>query len=313
MTDRTEKTADTPRPPIRRAAATGLITLGLFGGAFLVWGALAPMDSAAVAPGTVGIDTNRKTVQHLEGGIVSDIKVREGQSVAKGQVLVTLDTTKARSQIRLLDAQIASRRDQLKFLKQEIDDTDGLLKKGLATKPRLLALLRKRVELQGEIRQFTAERDAARDVVRRAVVRAPLAGRVVGLKIHTAQGVIRAGDPILSIVPKDERLVVEARVDPNDIDVVKPGLTARVRLTPYNARSTRPIDGRIVWVSADSMTDEKTGAGYYLARVEVQGRAGGNLYPGMPAEVMIVTGTRSFLGYLTAPIRRSLRRAFKEE
>lgn len=306
------------RPPIRRQVVLGLGTLLLFVGGFLAWGALAPIESAAVATGSVGVDTNRKTVQHLEGGIVREIRVREGQSVRKGQVLIVLDDTKTQAKIRLIKAQIAANRDQLELLRQEIDDTEMLLKKGLARKPRLLALLRKRVELQGEILQHTAELEAARDVVRRSTVVAPLDGRVVGLKVHTSEGVIGPGDAILSLVPARERLVIEARLKPNDIDVVKPGLDARIRLTPYNARSTQAIDGKVVWVSADRLNDNRTGEGYYLARIEVADptKAGTNrlvLYPGMPAEVMIVTGKRSFLDYLAAPILRSMNRAFREQ
>lgn len=306
------------RPPTRRLALLGLALLVALVGAVVAWGTLAPLESAAVAPGTVGVDTNRKTIQHLEGGIVREIRVREGQTVRKGQVLVVLDDTRDQAKIRLAEAQIAATRDQLELLRQEIEDTQHLFRKGLARKPRLLALLRKRVELKGQMLQHGAELHAARDVVRRSKVRAPQDGRVVGLKAHTAGGVIRAGDPILSLVPSEERLVVEARVDPNDIDVVKPGLAARVRLTPYNARSTHAVDGKVVWVSADRMTDDRTGGSYYLARVEVADETAGNpdrlaLYPGMPAEVMIVTGRHSFLGYLVAPVLRSMNRAFREQ
>ena len=95
------------------------------------------------------------------------------------------------------------------------------------------------------------------------------------------------------------------------------GLPARVRLTPFNRRSMAPIEGRVVSVSADRMTEERTGRHYYLARVELgkdpaEVLDGAWLYPGMPAEVMIVTGTRTALDYLLRPITRSLNRAFRE-
>ena len=152
----------------------------------------------------------------------------------------------------------------------------------------------------------------------RVKIIAPLDGTVVGLQIHTPGGVISPGEALLDIVPSGDRLVIEAKIDPTDIDVVHPGLPAHVRLTPFNTRSTRPIEGRIASVSADRLSDERTGESYYLARVELKGNPanaldGASLYPGMPAEVMIVTGARTALDYFLKPITRSLNRAFRED
>ena len=143
-------------------------------------------------------------------------------------------------------------------------------------------------------------------------------GTIVGLQVHTPGGVIAPGEPLMDIVPSGERLVIEARVDPNDIDVVEAGLPARVLLTAFNLRSLAPIEGRVVWVSADRLIDERTGQAYYLARIElVEDPAevldGASLYPGMQADVMIVTGERTALEYLIRPISRSFDRAFRED
>lgn len=96
----------------------------------------------------------------------------------------------------------------------------------ITTQSRLLALKRRRAELEGERVERLAQLKAARDVVERSKIRAPIAGTVVNLKVHTTGGVVRPGDPLLSIVPKDEPLVIEAQVDPNDIDVIHKDLSA---------------------------------------------------------------------------------------
>lgn len=306
------------RPPARSAIVFGLSVMALFFGAFAVWGGTAPLDSAAIAPGSVRLDTNRKTVQHLEGGIVRRIDVREGARVKSGQVLITLDTTRTKAQIRLLRAQLGSVKKQIDLISQEISDVSSLRDKGLVRKPVLLALQRRKAELLGQQSKHRSAMAVARDSQDRSTVRAPIAGTVVDLRVHTPGGVIKAGDPLLTIVPAKELLVIEARVSPNDIDIVRAGMKANVRLTPYGAREVPPVAGSVEWVSADRMTDKNDGARYYLARITLGTDAGSlgpnvRLYPGMPAEVMIVTGRRTLLDYLFSPLLRSFRRAFREE
>jgi multidrug efflux pump subunit AcrA (membrane-fusion protein) len=306
------------RPPVRRYLVAALAVLTLFLGMAVFWGMVAPLASAAIALGSVNLDTSRKTVQHLEGGIVSEIRVREGQTVEQGDVLISLDETQARARIDLLEAQINSETRQLGYLSEEIAGVEQLEREGLAPKTKLLALYRGRAEIEGRRTEHGAQLDAARDVIERSDIRAPITGTVVGLQVHTAGGIIKPGEVLLSIVPRDEPLVVEAHLDPNDIDVVHKGLEAQVRLTPLNARTVPPLAGRVVWVSADRLSDERTGSSYYLARIEIEPDSGSLpddvvLYPGMPAEVMIPTGERTFADYLIAPITRSFRRALREQ
>ncbi len=123
---------------------------------------------------------------------------------------------------------------------------------------------------------------------------------------------------MLDIVPEDDTLVIEAQVAPNDIDVVHAGLPAQVRLTAFKQRDTPMLDAELTRVSADSFTDERSGAAYFLARVtidapELRKLDGRELYPGMGAEVMINTGQRTAMDYILAPLTDSLRRAFRED
>jgi len=160
--------------------------------------------------------------------------------------------------------------------------------------------------------------NAARDVLARTDIIAPMAGTVVNLRVHTRGGVIASRERLLDIVPSDDKLVINARVLPRDIDVVREGLEARVRLLAFNQRDTVPLSGRVSLVSADRFLDERTGLTYYLTRVELTEDAFTNqgaleIYPGMQAEVMIVTGNRTALDYLMEPLTRSVRRAFRED
>ena len=306
------------RPPARRWIRWGYLVLGAFVTAFVLWGTLAPLESAAIAIGSVSLDTNRKTVQHLEGGIVEKLLVKEAQAVEKDQLLLQLDTTQPRARIELLKAKNKSSEAQLRLLRSEIATVEGLLKKGLAQRPRLLALQRREAEIVGALGESAAQMRVAEDAIARAAIKAPVSGVVIDLKIHTTGGVIKAGEPLMAIVPRDEPLTIEAQIEPNDIDVVRPGLAAHVRLTPYNVRFAPPMPGKVVHVSADRFTDQKSGGNYYLARIaltkkpsEVDARI--KLYPGMPAEVIIVTGERTMFDYLAAPITRSFRKAFRED
>jgi HlyD family type I secretion membrane fusion protein len=424
---------------IRPVLAVGVGVIVLFFGIFGGWAALAPLGSAAIAPGEVIVEARRKTVQHLEGGIVGEIRVREGDRVAAGQMLIRLDETQPRAtldllkgrsraaaalearlnaerdeqkaiefppflldeggdpkvrkildgQTRIFDArrnsilgqiailkqriaqyaeeikglkgEVAAETTQVELIAQELEGVETLYSKKLVRKPRLLELRRRQAEIEGrlaqnrariarvrqniaethlriselrterinevveELRKVQSERfdlqeriRAAEDVLRRTAILAPLAGTVVGLQVHTTGGVIAPGQPLMDIVPSGDRLIVEARVAPEDIDVVHAGLAAKVRLTALNRRNSLPLEGRVLSISADRLVDERTGETYFLARVELledpaDALGGAFLYPGMAAEVMILTGERTALDYLFTPLSRSLERAFREE
>lgn len=424
------------RPYLRFGVAVVTLTLLFFVG----WGGIAPLDSAAVAPGSVVVASNRKTIQHLEGGIITDILVKDGDKVEEGQELVRLNATSAKARRELItgkllsaratEARLLAQRDgkeeievteglkalgekedyqqvldgqknmfetrrkaylgemqvldqrivqleekitgmqaqktaserQLVLIAEEIKTNTALLEKGLSIKSRLLALQREEASLQGEIGNFTSEitniqekigetkiqklnreneyqkevatdlkdtqqeiagleeqLSASSDVFDRTVITAPHAGTVTGLKYHTVGGVIAPGTAIMDLVPRDDMLMVEVRIQPQDIDVVHPGLKAKVRLSAYRSRMIPRLDGKVEYVSADRFVDEKAQMAYYLGRVrideeEMKKLAGKvELYPGMPAEVFIVTGSRTLLEYLGAPLIQSFQRSLIED
>jgi HlyD family type I secretion membrane fusion protein len=173
-------------------------------------------------------------------------------------------------------------------------------------------------EAQGELAETVARIKAARDAVTRTEVRSPVAGRVVSLAAFTIGGVIKAGEPILEVVPMNETLTLDARIQPTDIDVVRRGQSAQVQLTAFKQRRTPTIDARVINVSADRLTDPNTGEAYFLARVQPEPGAleqldHVDLYPGMPAEVLIETGKRRAIDYFLSPLQDSMSRALIED
>ncbi|WP_434986244.1 HlyD family type I secretion periplasmic adaptor subunit [Vreelandella zhaodongensis] len=174
-------------------------------------------------------------------------------------------------------------------------------------------------QAQAQIAEAEEQMVSLQDKVTRTEVRAPVSGTIVGRQIHTEGAVIRGGDVIMEIVPSNDGFVVEARVPTRDIDNIFVGQFAEIRFSAFNQRLTDSVDGEVIHVSADSFEDEATGQQYYRARVRVtdQGQESMTeqmqLLSGMPAEVMIRTGERTFASYIAKPITDMLARAIRED
>lgn len=436
----------TPLERLKGPVLLGSVVMLVFIAGFGVWSTFAPLESAAIAPGVIAVESSRKTVQHLEGGIIDQILVKDGDQVVEGQPLVAMSDVKARaaygsdqSQLfeaearaarlrserdglssiafppdllkqsttdptvadlingqqqlflahkSLLDAKISALQDKigqsndeiqglkaqaasgdtkLNLIRAEIDDMRQLVERGLERRSRLLELQRNEAEIEGGQGQIAAQVDRAQqaiaesqvdilsvgyddanevgqqlrdtetkmheledavradaDVLARNIVRAPEAGVVTDLRVHTPGGVVRPGDPLLDIVPEADRLIVTARVRPQDMDLVRAGLPASVRLLAYKQRRTPPIDGRVTYVSADRIIDDRpedgqpAGQPYFrvniaLDQATLKKLPEVKLVPGMPAEVMIKTGQTTVALYTLSPILDSFNRAFREK
>jgi HlyD family secretion protein len=155
------------------------------------------------------------------------------------------------------------------------------------------------------------------DILTRTVVVAPVAGTVVDLKPNTPGAVIGAGQPLLDIVPAGADLVVNARLSPIDVDTVHVGLDVQINVLSFHSRNVPPLSGKVTNVSADSLVDEATGAQYYAVEIAIDPASIPNdvdslLVAGMPAEVYILTGSRTFMQYVAEPILASFRRSFRD-
>jgi HlyD family secretion protein len=173
-------------------------------------------------------------------------------------------------------------------------------------------------DTEAKIGEFVERKVAAEDQLKRIDIRAPQSGIVHQSTVHTVGGVINASEAIMLIVPEADHLIVEARVDPADIDQLILGQEAMLRFTAFNQRTTPQIAGTLSQISADITTDEHTGQSYYTIRValsaEETSRLGNkHLVPGMPVEVFVKTGDRRVLSYLVKPLSDQIKRAFREE
>ncbi|WP_432284471.1 HlyD family type I secretion periplasmic adaptor subunit [Aminobacter sp. BA135] len=182
-----------------------------------------------------------------------------------------------------------------------------------------------RSQVAGELREIDAkagelrERQvAAEQSLKQIDIRAPQAGRVHQLAIHTVGGVVTPGEAIMQIVPTADALVVEARVAPQDIDQVRIGQPATLRLSAFNQQTTPEVDGTVDRVSPDMIEDQKAGLSYYAVRIALSAKsleqAGSpELKPGMPAEVFLKTTDRTVLSYLFKPLTDQASRAFRSD
>lgn len=175
---------------------------------------------------------------------------------------------------------------------------------------------------QRDIRTRIAEVEerlrAARDVERRREILAPEDGTILDLRLVTIGAVVRSGDPVMDLVPARDRLVAEVNLQPFDIDVVHPGLIAEIRLPAFKQRLVPYLNGHVTFVAQDVTTDERTRQSHYRVQILIDADQlarlpGVHLVPGMPVEAMIRVGERSFLRYITQPIRDSFARAFREQ
>jgi epimerase transport system membrane fusion protein len=175
-------------------------------------------------------------------------------------------------------------------------------------------------KVQSDLSELHEKTQWLDDTVTRTVINAPESGMVLGLTVHTLGAVIPPGGRLLDIVPQQEKLIIEAQVSPNDIDKVHSGQSCEIRFSAFKAAKTPKVSGRLTTLSADRLTDEQNKAGYYLARVEVDKdgleelrQRGLILLPGMPAEVLINTGDRTFFQYLIQPLSNIFARSLIED
>jgi HlyD family type I secretion membrane fusion protein len=174
-------------------------------------------------------------------------------------------------------------------------------------------------EMQSRLADALPRLAAAQQNLSETTVRSPVDGYVLNLSQYTVGGVAGAGEVLLDVVPADTPLVVTAMIRPQDVENVRPGMPARVKLQGVSQRWVSPLPAKVVTISADRLVNEKTGEGFFKADLRVDPKdiaklgAGVRMTPGMPADTMIVTGKRTVLGFLVSPITDTLSHAFREQ
>jgi len=217
-----------------------------------------------------------------------------------------------------IEGDIASKIADIARLREQINElkTQELLRK----KKFKENLLDKLVQAKSKIEDLKPKIIATKDKLKRTKIVAPAGGTILGLKMHTIGGVIGRGQDILEIVPTDAKLIIIAKVKTTDIDSVHVGLVANMMFPAFNTKKLHVINGKVLTVSADSFVDKASRQPYYEAKVEVtkQGldelkKHNFTLVAGMPATVMIQTGTRTALDYFIKPFKQMTSRGFNEE
>lgn len=409
-------------------------TFGVVG----TWAAVARLDRAVISPGVVVAEGSRKVVQHLEGGIVQEVLVRDGQAVRAGDVLLRIDPVQSRAsndllrgqldgalilearlraeqgqaqdlllppeiaerraepavagliddqasqlserrasfqaQLGLIEARVtqlkteisglavekASGEQQVALIQQELEGLRGLQEKNLIPLSRVLMMEREHARLRGVIGRSVAETAkaqngineagmqtaqlkqklqesltaqlldtrqkiaelrekliVARDVLRRHEVRASHQGVIQGLKVYTIGQVVRSGEPLMEIVPTNDRLVISVQFAPNDLEAVHAGMRAEVKFPAFQTRRMSAIFGTLTMVSRDRLIDDGTKQAYFAGTVEIDDHqlpddVRPRLLAGLPAEVVVSAGERTALDYLVAPFFDALGRSFHE-
>ncbi len=398
----------------------------------IVWAYFAEIDELTRGVGKVIPSKQVQVIQNLEGGIVSEILVDEGEIVEKDQILLKIDDTTFASsyeennlrllelqaqalrlsaevsgkethsmnavskemkpfieherslyqlnkrqlaqKLNILREQITQRRHELKeaqskygqlredykLIKQEVEITRPLVKKGIVSQVEFLQLSRQASGIKGEmdsvklsiprtrstikeaqnkmqeakldfkhdakeelnkvqaeIARISESSDALEDRVKRTLVRSPVKGIVQRLLVNTINGVIQPGMDIVEIIPFNDKLLIETKIKPSDIAYLYPGQPAKVKFTAYDFSIYGSLDGKVVWISADTITDEE-GNAFYLVRIkttknylEFEGKKH-DILVGMVANVDIITGQKSVLDFILKPILKVRQAALRE-
>ncbi len=435
----------------RKALCLGFVTLIVMGGGLVGWSVFASLSGAVIVSGRLGVEGHNQVVEHIDGGTVSRIFVRDGDPVKKNDVLLRFDDALLRSEeavlvldhaeivawrnrleaeldgkkkiawdedlaaragsdarvrelldghLRLFRARATARDSELARLRERIGQTRQQIKgleaqavslaqqkelidrqlkpyrhlfdKGMTSLDKLLALERAARNVEGllgtnaasiagargriseleiQILQIDARRieegerrvreakarenqlyerlALVRGRLGRMEVRAPVSGRVFGMKVVAPREVVRPGEPILHVVPEESALVVMARLNPIHVDQVYPGQEARLRFSSFPARVTPEFPGHVMRVSADAVFDPDSGLSWYEIDLAMGENSDGErgirrpsgklpgpelvLTPGMPVEAHIRTGQRSLFSYLAKPLTDFFSRSMREE
>lgn len=422
-----------------RFVALGMLALLVLVGGLGLWSATSNIAGAIVTSGRVEVESNRQIVQHPQGGVVGEILISDGDTVAAGQVLLRFDSVLTASELAITEgqlfevigqknrllaerdaadeitfdvellatsqsspkvaeliegqrglfnarraslheelsqwdertaqinnqiegshAQLASFEEQANLLAEELADQQSLLASGLTQASRVSALRRELSSFGGKIGALNADIAESRariaeieierlklstrlreeaigalrelqpreielrqnrlsllEVLDRLTLRAPRAGVVYGLAVHTTRAVVQPAEPILFIIPQDEPLIIRTQIPTQHIDQVRIGQPATLRFSTFEQRTTPEIFGQVANISPDVFVDDRSGASYYSAELrpnpgELEKLAGLEVLPGMPVEAFIKTDDRTPLEYLIKPLSNYFNRAFRE-
>jgi membrane fusion protein, adhesin transport system len=287
------------------------------------WAHFAILDEVKRGEGRVIPSRQMQVVQSLEGGLIEQIMVQEGDTVQKGQVLARIDNTKFSADLGEVRAKREAAANSLKLLSREVDLTRKLYEQKVVPEIEMLRLQRQAADLTGQIAVFDETIKSAEDRVRRTELRSSVYGIVNKINVTTVGAVVQPGANLMDIVPLDDTLLVEGRLRPQDIAFIRPGQDAVVKLTAYDSSIFGSLKGKVERISADTIIDDKSKMGdkpesFYRVIVRTDKNYLGTqehplpIIPGMVATVEVLTGKKSVLDYLVKPARMLTDEALRE-
>ena len=373
-----------------------IVLFAVFLVVFVIWAYNSPLEEVSRGQGNVIPSSREQVIQSLDPGIITEMKVKEGDVVEKGQVLLKLDDTRSSAVLRESEAKVANleamvarlraeaygtqltfpkgiseelvKREQAAYaarrrsvieavrdlanskasLDREISITAPMVKQGVVSEVELLRMQRQSndlalqmaerrnkyaeeannqlVQSESELAQAKENMAMRADPVDRSLVRAPMRGIVKDIKINTVGGVVNAGQDIMTIVPLDDKLLVEAYINPRDVAFIHPGLPAVVKISAYDYAIYGGLDGKVTLISPDTMSNQARtdqlkldpNQVYYRILVQTDGNSlkdkNGKampIIPGMIATVDVKTGEKTVFQYLIKPITR-MKQALQE-
>jgi multidrug efflux pump subunit AcrA (membrane-fusion protein) len=294
----------------------GCLTLTLFFGGGLGAASMLAIEKGVPFSGQIIVESKVQAIQHQRGGTVARVHVAEGQEVVPGQILITLDTQALDQQISAMKAQVDAASRQLDLIRQETAVMTDLAERKLAARSKVSVLERQVAEVEKEMAGLRARIAIAEQELMRSEIRSPIAGQLLSLAVHGSGAILQPGATALEIVPQTDRLVIEGRLPLLHIETARPGMPAKIWLTGNTWRDARPLPAKLAWVSPDSIEDKRTGATYFLTRIELsQSRAEiasrFTLHPGQRTDILLLTGERTLLEHIFDPLLRNINRAFR--
>lgn len=260
-----------------------------------------------------GFESQRRAKNEQIGSLTQDLK-----SLTELDAVGMVEKTRLRALEREL-ARVRGERDEL--ISRIASTRTAISEKGLRKfqvqkgfQEDVAAELRK---AQAEHFDLRERENTTRRTLEQTEIRAPAAGTVTEMKIHTAGGVVLPGELLMEIVPSADRLSIEGRVLPQDIDRVQLGQGAGLKLHAFNSRTTPELNGQLLYVAADASTDPRTELSYFVVKVGISGSEllrlnGERLLPGMQVDIFIRTGERTFLSFILQPLSDSMKKAWLE-
>ena len=424
---------------VRGYIMAGLAVVFVMLGGAAVWASITQIAGAVIASGVVVVESSVKKVQHPTGGVVGEILVKNGDVVKAGDIVMRLDETVTRANLKLIERQLDevavrsarfdaerdgkaavsvpatfegrdsepevrkilssertlfdSRREsregqksqlkeragqldeeiaglqvqidakakELELIAQELEGLEELEAKQLVVTSKMVAMRREAARLEGErgslisavaqtkgkiseinmqilridqdfrtdlmkelreneakLSELEQKRIAAEDQLKRVDILAPQSGLVHQLSVHTIGGVINPAEPVMLIVPENDKLVIDAKIAPQDIERLLNTKSALIRFPAFNSRTTPELEGKLKSVAGDVTHDQQTNETYFMARVVIMDGElaklgeGNKLIPGMPADVQIRTESRTALSYLVKPLTDQITKGWRE-